>query len=172
MTQKLSAPFILERRFAAPRERVYAALTEAKHLATWMSPPGMALSHCVVDAREGGAFHYAMKPIGAPDTAAMWGKWTFRELTPPERVVVVVQFSDAEGGVSRHPMSAAWPLYTLSTTSLSEISGGTLMRIEWRALDASDIEEQTFNGAHDSMSQGWGGTMDALDKYLAQLQQG
>ena len=171
MTQKLSAPFVLERGFSAPREMVYAALTEAKHLAKWMSPPGMEMSHCTVEAREGGVFHYAMKPSGAPDAAAMWGKWTFRELTPPERVVVVVQFSDATGGVTRHPMSADWPLYTLSTTTLTEDLGGTLMRLEWRALDASEIEEQTFNAAHASMSQGWGGTMDALDKYLAQLLQ-
>ena len=69
-------------------------------------------------------------------------------------------------------MSADWPLYTLSTTTLTEDLGGTLMRLEWRALDASEIEEQTFNAAHASMSQGWGGTMDSLANYLAQLRQG
>lgn len=171
MTQKLSAPFVIERRFSAPREWVYAALTDATHLAQWMRPPGMDMLRCTVDAREGGVFHYALKPSGASDASAMWGKWTFRELTPPERVVVVVQFSDAEGGVTRHPMSANWPLHTLSTTTLVEDSKGTLMRLEWRALDASESEEKTFDASHASMSQGWGGTMDALDKYLAQLQQ-
>ena len=170
MTDKLSAPFVLERRFAAPRALVYAALTEAEHLAHWMSPPGMVLSHCTVDARAGGVFHYAMKPAGVPDAPAMWGKWTFRELTPPERIVVVVQFSDEQGGVTRHPMSADWPLLTLSTTTLTEVAGGTLMRLEWRALDATEIEEATFDAGHASMTQGWGGTMDALDKYLARLQ--
>ena len=83
MTDKLSTPFVIERRFAAPRDLVYAALTEAEHLSTWMSPPGMEMSHCTVDARVGGVFHYAMKPRGVPDAPAMWGKWTFRELTPP-----------------------------------------------------------------------------------------
>lgn len=170
MTDKLSAPFILERRFAAPRELVYAALTEAKHLGTWMSPPGMEMSHCTIDARVGGAFHYAMKPSGVPDAPAMWGKWTFRELTPPERIVVIVQFSDADGGVTRHPMAAEWPLYTLSTTTLSEVEGGTLMRLEWRALDASEAEEAIFNASHASMSQGWGASMEALERYLAQQQ--
>lgn len=170
MTDKLSAPFVIERRFAAPRELVYAALTEAEHLRAWMSPPGMELSHCTVDARVGGVFHYAMKPHGAADSAAMWGKWTFRELTPPERIVVVVQFSDAEGGATRHPMAAQWPLYTLSTTTLSETEGGTLMRLEWRALDASETEEAVFDAAHASMAQGWGGSMDALEKHLAQVQ--
>ncbi|KDB06315.1 Activator of Hsp90 ATPase 1 family protein [Burkholderia sp. lig30] len=171
MTDKLSVPFVIERRFAAPRELVYAALTEAEHLSAWMSPPGMEMSHCTVDARIGGVFHYAMKPRSAPDAPAMWGKWTFRELTPPERIVVVVQFSDAEGGVTRHPMSALWPLHTLSTTTLSEIEGGTtLLHLEWRALDASEAEEAIFDASHASMSQGWGGSMDALDKYLTQQQ--
>lgn len=170
MAEKVSAPFILERRFSAPRELVYAALTEAEHLSKWMSPPGMEMSDCTVDARVGGVFHYAMKPQNTPDAQAMWGKWTFRELTPPERIVVIVQFSDAEGGVTRHPMSGQWPLYTLSTTTLSEIESGTLMRLEWRALDASEAEEAIFDAAHASMSQGWGGTMDALDKYLRQQQ--
>ncbi|WP_159877474.1 MULTISPECIES: SRPBCC domain-containing protein [Aquitalea] len=170
MTDKVSAPFIIERRFAAPRELVYAALTEAKHLAAWMSPPGMEMSHCTVDARVGGVFHYAMKPSGIPDAPVMWGKWTFRELTPPERIVVVVQFSDADGGVTRHPLAAEWPPYTLSTTTISDVEGGTLMHLEWRALDASETEEAVFDASHASMSQGWGGAMDALDKYLTQQQ--
>jgi uncharacterized protein YndB with AHSA1/START domain len=169
MANKLSAPFVIERRFTAPRELVYAALTQAEHLRQWMIPPGMEMAHCTVDAHVGGVFHYGMKPRGVPKAPAMWGKWTFRELSAPERIVVIVQFSDAEGGVTRHPMSAQWPLYTLSTTTLTKVPGGTLMRLEWRALDASEAEEAIFDASHASMTQGWGGTMDTLDKYLTQL---
>lgn len=166
MTDKLSAPFVIERTFAAPRELVYAALTEAKHLGQWMCPPGMEMIHCSADSQVGGAFHYAMKLPGMPDSMAMWGKWTFRELSAPERIVVVVQFSDAQGGVTRHPMVAQWPLLTLSTTTLADTAGGTLMRLEWRALDAGAAEEAIFDASHGSMTQGWGGTMDVLDAYL------
>lgn len=172
MMEKLSAPFILERRFAAPRELVYAALTEATHLARWMSPAGMELSHCTVEAKVGGAFHYAMRPVGMADVPAMWGKWTFRELSPPERLVVVVQFSDQDGGVTRHPMAPSWPLYTLSTTMLTtlpEATPTTLMRLEWRTVDASAAEQASFDAAHAGMAQGWGGTMDQLEKYLAEV---
>jgi uncharacterized protein YndB with AHSA1/START domain len=166
MAERLSPPFVLERRFAASRERVYAALTEAGHLKHWMSPPGMEMSQCQVEAHVGGVFHYAMKPRGVPNAPEMWGKWTFRALSPPERVVVVVQFSDAEGGVTRHPMVALWPLLTLSTTTLTDVPGGTLMRLEWRALDAEPAEEAVFNASHASMSQGWSGAMLMLDQYL------
>ncbi|XHS76527.1 SRPBCC domain-containing protein [Burkholderiaceae bacterium UC74_6] len=170
MADKLSAPFVLERRLAAPRELVFAALTQAEHLAHWMSPPGMELSHCTVDARVGGVFHYAMRPRGVPGAPEMWGKWTFRELAAPERLVVVVQFSDAAGGATRHPMAPQWPLYTLSTTTLSEADGGgTLMRLQWRALNADAMEEAIFDASHASMAMGWGGTMDTLDAYLARI---
>jgi uncharacterized protein YndB with AHSA1/START domain len=170
MSDKLSASFVIERTFAAPRELVYAALTEARHLGQWMCPPGMEMAQCTVDSRVGGAFHYGMKPRGVPNAPTMWGKWTFRELHAFDRIVVVVQFSDAEGGVTRHPMSAEWPLFTLSTTTLAEVAGGTLMRLEWRALNASEVEETVFNASHASMTQGWSGTMASLDEYLKQQQ--
>ena len=37
----------------------------------------------------------------------------------------------------------------------------------WRTLDATDEEQKTFDAMHDSMTQGWGGTMDQLAAYLA-----
>ena len=167
MTDRLSAPFVIERRIAAPPSLVFAALTKQAHLEKWMTPPGMEMARCAVDAQVGGSFHYGVRPSGVPGAPTMWGKWIFRELTPPERLVVVVQFSDAEGGVTRHPMVPQWPLSTLSTTTLSAIPGGTLLRLEWRALDATDAEEAVFNASHASMAQGWGGAMEVLARYLA-----
>lgn len=168
MSEKLSAPFVIERTFSAPRAMLYAALTEAGHLGQWMAPAGMEITHCAVDARRGGTFHYAMKARGFAAAPTMWGKWTFRELAAPDRLVVVVQFSDAEGGVTRHPMAPQWPLLTLSTTTLTEAAGGTLMQVEWRALDANAGEEAIFNASHAAMTMGWGATMDVLDAYLQQ----
>ena len=34
-------------------------------------------------------------------------------------------------------------------------------------LDATDEERKTFDAHHGSMNQGWGGTMEQLDAYLA-----
>jgi uncharacterized protein YndB with AHSA1/START domain len=170
MDDRLSEPFVITRSFQAPRSLVFDALTQAEHLAHWMSPPGMELSTCQVDLRVGGSFHYAMRPRGGPAGPAMWGKWTFREITAPSRLVVVVQFSDAQGGLTRHPMAPVWPLFTLSTTTLSEQEGMTRMHLDWRALDASSEEEALFAASHAGMTQGWSGTMDYLDAYLVSLQ--
>lgn len=165
--EKTSKPFVIERQFKAPRALVFAALTQPEHLMHWMSPPGMGMSRCTVDLRPGGVFHYGLE---APGGLAMWGKWIYREIVPPERLVVVVQFSDEAGGVTRHPLAADWPLSTLSTTTLTESSGVTTLHLEWRALDALEAEEALFNNSHASMTQGWGGSMDNLAAHLSAVQ--
>lgn len=162
--ETMHPPFILTRRFDAPREQVFAAFTQLQHLSRWMSPVGTEPVGGSLDLRPGGTYHYGMK---MPNGAVMWGKWTFREIVAPERLVVVVQFSDEAGGVTRHPMAASWPLHTLSTTTLADDGGKTLMTLNWQALDASPEEQATFDGAHAGMAQGWGGTMDQLATYLA-----
>ncbi len=43
---------------------------------------------------------------------------------------------------------------------------GTLVEITWTPVDATHEEIQTFNAHHDSMRNGWGGTLDKLAAYL------
>ena len=71
MSDTLSAPFVIERTLRAPRPLVYAALTQEEHLRHWMSPAGMQMVHSQLDARVGGVFHYALKPVGMPMAPAM-----------------------------------------------------------------------------------------------------
>ena len=168
MAERLSEPFLLQRDLAAPRELV-AALTQVEHLQRWMSPPGMTMTGCRLDLRPSGVFHYGLRGLTGP---TMWGQWIFREIVAPERLTVVVQFSDADGGVTRHPMAPQWPLSTLSTTTLTEAGGLTMMRLEWRALDATAAEEQLFDASHVGMSMGWGGTLDQLSAHLLAVQRG
>ena len=162
--ERTSKPFVLTRTFDAPRELVFAAFTQLEHLQRWMGPKGFEMVDCKVDLRPGGVFHYGLRAAGG---TTMWGKWTYREIVAPEGLVVVVQFSDEAGGVTRHPMSATWPLSTLSTTTFTEQHGQTLLTLHWQALDASSEEEQTFDASHAGMAQGWGGTMDQLAAHLA-----
>ena len=170
--EKTGEPFLLQRRFAAPRALVFAALTQAEHLKHWMGPTGMVMSHCNVDLRLGGVFHYGLKPSNSAGEPVMWGKWTFREITPPERLVTVVSFSDAACSETRHPMAPVWPLQTLSAITLADEAGMTLLTLDWRALNASADEERVFNSMHASMTQGWGGTMEKLQAHLTAVQQG
>jgi uncharacterized protein YndB with AHSA1/START domain len=96
----------------------------------------------------------------------MWGKWVFREVVAPERIVLVNTFSNKHGNPTRHPFVADWPLEMLTTTTLAEVDGGTRLTIAWHPVDASTAEQKTFDSMHDAMTQGWNGTLDQLAAYL------
>jgi uncharacterized protein YndB with AHSA1/START domain len=86
-----------------------------------LDPKGVTIAKADLDLRPGGVFHYCME---TPDGHEMWGKWTFLEITPPDRLIVIVSFSDANQGITRHPMSATWPLETLSKTTFTDTTAG------------------------------------------------
>jgi len=161
--------FVISRVFDAPRQLVWQAWTDVEHLKHWFGPKGFTRCGASLDFRRGGVFHYGLK---SPAGALMWGKWTFREIVAPEKLVVITSFSDENRGVTRHPMAPVWPLETLSTTTFSEKNGKTTVHLEWAPYKATAAEIKLFGDSHASMTQGWGGTMDQLTAYLANLEKG
>ena len=164
-----SRDFVLTRTFDAPRELVWKAWTQLDHLKQWFGPKGFMMPVATLDLRPGGIFHYAMQ---APNGAMMWGKWTFIEVDAPRKLVVIVSFSDAQGGITVHPMSASWPRETISTTTFEEHDGKTTMTLHCNAYHATAEEQATFDASHESMRGGWAGTMDQLAAYLAMAKAG
>jgi uncharacterized protein YndB with AHSA1/START domain len=162
----LGGPFEISRTFRAPRERVFRAWTEAAELARWFGPKGYTVVKNAHDFRVGGTYLYALRD---PEGKEMWGKWVYREISPPRRLVFVTSFSDPQGGITRHPMSPTWPRELLSTITFSEQEGGkaTMVTVRWAPLNPDEAERGTFAQGKDSMKQGWGGTMDQLEAYLA-----
>lgn len=156
--------FVITRVFDAPRDLVFKAWTEAERLRHWWGPKGFALLSCNIDLRPGGVFHYSLR---TPDGTVIWAKWIFREIVAPERLTFVVAFSDEAGGTTRNPWSADWPLETLSALTLAEQDGRTMLTLRWTPLNAAEHERKTFEAGHDSMRQGWTGTLDKLTEYLA-----
>lgn len=155
--------FVISRVFDAPRELVWKAWTEPDRLMQWFGPKGVKMPTCNMDFRPGGIFHYCML---TPDGHEMWGKWVFREIEAPLRLVLVSSFSDAHGGITRHPLNPQWPLKTLSTTTFEAQENKTLLTIRWTPLNPTAEERATFAQSHASMQQGWGGTLEQLENYL------
>jgi uncharacterized protein YndB with AHSA1/START domain len=156
--------FVISRVFDAPRDLVWKAFTDCEHLKHWWGPKGFKVLTCKLDLRPGGVFHYGMQ---SPDGKTMWGKFIYREIIAPERLVHIVSFSDENQGVTRHPMSPGWPLETLADATFTEQNGKTLVTVRWSPHNPTEEERKTFAAAHDGMRQGWTGTMDQLDAYLA-----
>ena len=157
-------PFVLSRVFDAPRERVFEAWADREHLMKWFGPKGFTTTFARLDFRPGGMFHYRMR---SPDGQEMWGKFVYREIAPPERIVWVNSFSDEAGGVTRHPGSDIWPLTMITTVTFADQGGKTLVTVEWAPLDATDEERATFDAGRDSMRGGWTGTFERLGDFLA-----
>ena len=158
--------FVTSRVFDAPRDLVWAAWTDPKHLVHWWGPKGFTVVKCAMDLRKGGTFHYGLK---APDGGMMWGKLVFREILPPKELVAVVAFSDEKGGVTRHPLAPSWPLETLSIMTFDDEGGKTRITLHWSPLNPTEEERETFAAGMDGMKAGWGGTMDQLAAYLAKV---
>ncbi len=162
----LGNPFIISRVLNAPRALVWKAWTDPEELKLWFGPKGFTMPVCTMEFRPGGVFHYCLR---GPNGAEMWGKWVFKEITPPEKIVLVNSFSDAAGNLTRHPMAPMWPAESLSTTTFVEQDGKTTLTLEWRPYNASAEESAFFDGAHDGMRGGWGGTFAQLEEYLAKI---
>jgi uncharacterized protein YndB with AHSA1/START domain len=155
--------FRISRTFDAPRDLVWRAWTEHDHLMQWWGPKGMKMMHCTIDLRPGGVMHYGLE---MPNGGELWGKWVYREVTPPEQFVFVASFSDREGGVTRHPMAPNWPREMLSTLTFEEDGGKTRLTLVTAPINATEDEEAVFAGAIPSMNNGWGGTLDQLEQHL------
>src|SRR5579859_85782 len=153
MAADKTAPFVIARLFDAPRARVWQAWTEPARLKAWWGPAGFTVHSCTVDLRPGGVFHYGMK---APDGSDMWGRFVYRVIDAPQRLVSIVSFSDPQGGVTRHPWNADWPLETLSTVIFEAQGGKTLVTVQWVPHDsATELERRTFDQGREGMKQGW-----------------
>jgi uncharacterized protein YndB with AHSA1/START domain len=156
--------FVISRTFDAPRNVVWKAWTERDQLMQWFGPKGFTMSAAKLDFRPGGMFHYCLR---SADGKEMWGKFVYREIVAPERIVLVNSFSDEKGSLTRHPASPTWPSEMLTTATFTEEKGKTTVTVRWIPINPTDDERKTFDGARDGMRQGWTGTFDQLADYLA-----
>jgi uncharacterized protein YndB with AHSA1/START domain len=157
-------PFEISRTFDAPRDLMWKVWTEPERMQQWFGPKGLKGTYSKNDLRPGGMYHYALQ---GPDGSVIWGRWIYREVVPPEKLVFVSSFSDEAGGVTRHPMAPDWPLELLSTIAFEETAGGTKVIVRWQPLDASETELAVFEAGRKSMEGGWTGTFEQLEEYLA-----
>ena len=156
---------VITREFNAPRELVFKMWTEAEHLAKWWGPKGFNIQVSKLDISPGGTFLYCM----AGEGFEMWGKFVYLEVTPPERMVFINSFSDKDGNITRAPFSATWPLEVMNTLTLTEQNGKTTLTIQGGPHNATEEEIETFRAGIPSMNQGFGGTFDQLEEYLASI---
>ena len=156
--------FVFTRTVNAPRSLVWKAYTDADALAAWWAPAGQTNKVLQLDLRPDGIYHYAQtSSIGKP----IYGRFVYREVTPPERLVFVSSFSDEDGGIGDNPFGFAFPAEILNVVTLSEKDGRTTIEIRGAPIHATEEEVSAYRNLFSSLNAGYAGTLDNLERWLA-----
>jgi uncharacterized protein YndB with AHSA1/START domain len=86
----------VERVFDAPRDRVFAVYTDPALIPEWWGPRGTTTVVDRMDVRPGGSWRFVARE---PDGSETTFRGTYREITPPERIVQTFEWEGMPGHV-------------------------------------------------------------------------
>ncbi|NJM92609.1 MAG: SRPBCC domain-containing protein [Rhodospirillaceae bacterium] len=101
------------------------------------------------DVRAGGSFRFGTR---SPENTEHWAHGTYREVTPPERLVFTTAWENSDGSPKHE---------TVVTLTFAEQDGKTKL-----TLKQTLFESVTSRDLHRG---GWSSTLDLLEDYLATL---
>ena len=161
--------FVISRTFNAPRETVFAAFTDPKRMKQGGDRGGHRrhLQDGPADGR-----HLPLQPARPRRQNHVGQVRLPRDCAAGAKLRACQLFSDAKGGTTRHPMAPTWPREMLSTFLFTEKNGRTTFTVQWSPLAPTAEERATFEGGHESMMQGWTGTLDQLESLSGQARSG
>jgi uncharacterized protein YndB with AHSA1/START domain len=87
----------VERVFDAPRDRVFAAFTDPELIPEWWGPRETTTVVDEMDVRPGGSWRFVMRNADGSEDGF---RGTYREVTPPERIVQTFEWEGMPGHVS------------------------------------------------------------------------
>jgi uncharacterized protein YndB with AHSA1/START domain len=144
---------VMTRVFDAPRELVFKAWTETKHLAQWWGPKGFTNPVCEMDVRAGGAIRIHMR---TPDGMVYPMTGVFQEIAPPELLVFLSSALDDKGNSM---------FDVLSTVTFADQRGKTALTLQLRVVRATAAAPQYLKG----MEMGWTQSLDRLGELLRSI---
>jgi uncharacterized protein YndB with AHSA1/START domain len=158
--------FTITRQFKQPLAVVWKAWSEPDQLKQWWGPQGCSVDVNRFEFQPGGFFHYTMNFPGVPK---MWGRFNYREIAAPERIVWLNSFANEHCGIARAPFSEICPLEIQNTVAFTEQAGQTTVTLHAEPFGATEVERQYFEALKPSLEQGYGGTFEQLGDYLLRV---
>ena len=142
---------VISRVIDAPRDLVFEAFTEVRHLSRWWGPEGFTTSTQSFEFRVGGEWTFVMRgPDGTDYTE--WISWT--EIAPPERIALL-------HGESRGDPNAFVSVLTFE-------SDGVATRIEMRTVfPTKDLRDEAIEKYH--AIEGGQQTLSKLAVYVTEI---
>ena len=107
---------IFTRVFDAPRELVFKAWTDPRHLMQWWGPKGFTTSVYEMDVRPGGVWRLTMR---GPDGVDYKNRIVFLEVVKPERLVY-----------KHEPEKGSEPVSFETTVTFAEEGGKTRLTLQ------------------------------------------
>ncbi len=137
---------VITRLFDAPRELVFEAWTDPKHLAQWWGPRDYPAAQVKLDVQPGGAWRHCLRSTETGND--LWHRGVFREVVAPERLVFTFAWEeDGERG-----------LETVVTVTFADEDGKTRMTLRQTPFQS--------DGERDGHQSGWNSTFDRLAEHL------
>ena len=144
---------VVTRVFDAPRRMVFDAYTKPELIKKWLlGPDGWSMPVCEVDLRAGGKYRYVWRSDTNGHEMGMGG--TYREVVPPERIVVTEVFDEAW-----------YPGKAVDTIILTQQGGKTTLTqtILYNSRETRDAVLKS------PMQTGMAASYDRLEKFLPSL---
>jgi uncharacterized protein YndB with AHSA1/START domain len=138
---------VIRRVFDAPRELVFRLWTAPEHLVRWWGPKDFTTLAAEIDVRPGGAWRRRMR---SPEGDVCVKSGVYREIVPPERLVLTYADEDADGRPGHE---------TLVTVSFKDVGGKTEVTLHQALFETV--------AARDSHAFGWTGCLERFAAYLA-----
>jgi uncharacterized protein YndB with AHSA1/START domain len=145
--------FIITREFEAPRDLVFKAWTDPKHLAHWWGPKGFTNPVCEWDAQPGKRIYVVMRGPNGVDYP-MSGE--FREIVAPERIVFT------SGALDEKKVLL---FEFLHTVTFVERAGRTKLTIKSRVIMTTADANKYIGGFEAGMTQ----SLERLSAHLTKL---
>src|SRR5690606_26636962 len=148
---------LITRVFNAPRERVWEAWTDPKHVAAWWGPRGFTTKVTELDLRPGGRSRYVM--IG-PDGKEYPAVGVIQEIVPYERIVTTDDFEEGHDyGMDDLPQGI---ILTCLFEELEGAPGKTRLTLRIQHPDAETRRKHEKMG----VVGGWNSSLDCLEEHL------
>jgi uncharacterized protein YndB with AHSA1/START domain len=148
VTKPSDREFRVERVFDAPRDRVFATLTDPELIPEWWGPRGMTTVVEEMDPERGGRWCFLMRDADGGETRF---RGTYREVSPPERIVQTFEWSGMPGHVS------------VETATLEDL--GEQTRVV--SVSVFHLTEERDGMLDSGMEGGMNETYERLDEVLA-----
>src|SRR5688572_17534146 len=124
---------VISRVISAPRELVFEAFTEVRHLSRWWGPEGFTTTTRAFEFRVGGVWDFVMHGPDGTDYQE-WISWT--EIAPPERIALLHGESQSDPNAFESVLTFApdGPRGAEGEHGRSPVTDGAATRIEMRTV--------------------------------------